>query len=292
MVAVHLKVKRYDPEVDKKPRWQEYEVEVDSKDRVLDALHEAKWHHDGTLTFRRSCAHGVCGSDAMIINGQNGLACGQLIENVGTDITLEPIRGLPVIKDLVVDMEPFFAQYRSILPYLINGDDPGYKERYQSADDRERFDDTTKCILCACCTTSCPVYWGNSSYVGPAAIVERAPVHLRLARPGGRAAPRHPERDAPASSAAALRSTAPTPAPRHQGHPGHRRGQAGDPVRPGVGVRPQRPLRALPSVPRRAARDHRRRTRDRRMRASRRWRDGRRRMRAACGCQRGRRRPR
>ena len=95
----------------------------------------------------------------MIINGQNGLACGQLIENVGTDITLEPIRGLPVIRDLVVDMEPFFAQYRSILPYLINGDDPGYKERYQSAEDRERFDDTTKCILCACCTTSCPVYW-------------------------------------------------------------------------------------------------------------------------------------
>jgi succinate dehydrogenase / fumarate reductase iron-sulfur subunit len=156
MVAVHLKVKRYDPEVDKKPRWQEYEVEIDSKDRVLDALHEAKWHHDGTLTFRRSW---------------NGLACGQLIENVGTNITLEPIRGLPVIKDLVVDMEPFFAQYRSILPYLINGDDPGYKERHQSADDRERYDDTTKCILCACCTTSCPVYWGNSSYVGPAAIV-------------------------------------------------------------------------------------------------------------------------
>ena len=234
MVAVHLKVKRYDPEVDKKPRWQEYEVEVDSKDRVLDALHEAKWHHDGTLTFRRSCAHGVCGSDAMVINGQNGLACGQLIENVGTDITLEPIRGLPVIKDLVVDMEPFFAQYRSILPYLINGDDPGYKERYQSADDRERFDDTTKCILCACCTTSCPVYWGNSSYVGPAAIVERAPVHLRLARPGGRAAPRHPEREVrrlPLPHGVQLHRRLP---PRHQGHPGHRRGEAGPPVRPGL----------------------------------------------------------
>ncbi len=234
MVAVHLKVKRYDPEVDKKPRWQEYEVEVDSKDRVLDALHEAKWHHDGTLTFRRSCAHGVCGSDAMIINGQNGLACGQLIENVGTDITLEPIRGLPVIKDLVVDMEPFFAQYRSILPYLINGDDPGYKERYQSADDRERFDDTTKCILCACCTTSCPVYWGNSSYVGPAAIVERAPVHLRLARPGGRAASRHPEREVrrlPLPHRVQLHRRLP---PRHQGHPGHRRGEARAAVRPGV----------------------------------------------------------
>lgn len=170
-VTVTLKVKRYNPETDTKPRWQTFQVEVDAKDRVLDALHEAKWHQDGTLTFRRSCAHGVCGSDAMVINGQNALACAQLIENVGTDITVEPIRGLPVIKDLVVDMEPFFAQYRSVLPYLINDGDPGYKERRQSQDDRDRFDDTTKCILCAACTTSCPVYWGNSSYVGPAAIV-------------------------------------------------------------------------------------------------------------------------
>ena len=170
-VKVHLKVKRYNPEQDKKPWWQEFEVEAEPTDRVLDALHTAKWEHDGTLTFRRSCAHGVCGSDAMVINGANALACLKLIQDVGTDITVEAIRGLPVIKDLVVDMEPFFAQYRSVLPYLIATDDPGYKERYQSTEDRERFDDTTKCILCAACTTSCPVYWGNSQYVGPAAIV-------------------------------------------------------------------------------------------------------------------------
>ena len=170
-VKVHLKVKRYNPEQDKKPYWQEFEVEAEPTDRVLDALHTAKWEHDGTLTFRRSCAHGVCGSDAMVINGANALACLKLIQDVGTDITVEAIRGLPVIKDLVVDMEPFFAQYRSVLPYLIATDDPGYKERYQSTEDRERFDDTTKCILCAACTTSCPVYWGNSQYVGPAAIV-------------------------------------------------------------------------------------------------------------------------
>jgi len=170
-VSVHLRVKRYNPETDTKPHWEEFTVEAEPTDRILDALHTAKWTIDGTLSFRRSCAHGVCGSDAMVINGANGLACLQLIQNVGTEISLEPIRGLPVIKDLVVDMEPFFAQYRSVLPYLINTDDPGYKERYQSAEDRERFDDTTKCILCACCTTSCPVYWGNPNYVGPAAIV-------------------------------------------------------------------------------------------------------------------------
>ena len=170
-LTVHLRVKRYNPETDKRPHWQEFEVEAEPTDRVLDALHTAKWTIDGTLTFRRSCAHGVCGSDAMVINGANGLACVQLIQDVGTSISLEPIRGLPVIKDLVVDMEPFFAQYRSVLPYLINSDEPGYKERLQSPEDRERFDDTTKCILCACCTTSCPVYWGNSDYVGPAAIV-------------------------------------------------------------------------------------------------------------------------
>jgi succinate dehydrogenase / fumarate reductase iron-sulfur subunit len=170
-VTVNLRVKRYNPEQDKKPYWQEFEVEAEPTDRVLDALHTAKWEHDGTLTFRRSCAHGVCGSDAMVINGANALACLKLIQDVGTDITVEAIRGLPVIKDLVVDMEPFFAQYRSVLPYLIATDEPGYKERHQSTEDRERFDDTTKCILCAACTTSCPIYWGNTQYVGPAAIV-------------------------------------------------------------------------------------------------------------------------
>jgi succinate dehydrogenase / fumarate reductase iron-sulfur subunit len=170
--TVTMTVKRFDPERDTKPHWQRFVVDdVEGTDRVLDVLHKAKWYQDGTLTFRRSCAHGVCGSDAMVINGENALACQLLIQEAGTDITVEAIRGFPVIKDLVVDMEPFFAQYRSVLPYLIASDDPGYKERYQSAEDRERYDDTTKCILCAACTTSCPIYWGNSTYVGPAAIV-------------------------------------------------------------------------------------------------------------------------
>ena len=171
MPEVELKIKRFNPEHDKAPHWETYRVEAEPTDRVLDALHEVKWHHDGTLSFRRSCVHGVCGSDAMVINGSNALACVLLVKDVGTKISVEPIRGLPVIKDLVVDMEPFFDQYKSVLPYLINSTDPGYEERKQSQEDRERFDDTTKCILCAACTTSCPIYWGNESYVGPAAIV-------------------------------------------------------------------------------------------------------------------------
>ena len=172
LLDVQVKVKRYNPDTDTKPHWETYTVQCEPTDRVLDALHKVKWEIDGTLTFRRSCAHGVCGSDAMVINGANGLACIQLIQDVGTKIVVEPIRGLPVIKDLLVDMEPFFAQYRSVLPYLINTGDPGYTERHQTAEQRARFDDTTKCILCAACTTSCPVYWANDTYVGPAAIVQ------------------------------------------------------------------------------------------------------------------------
>lgn len=166
-----IRIKRFNPEVDRKPHWETYTVEVEPTDRVLDALHEIKWRLDGTLTFRRSCAHGVCGSDAMVINGHNALACTVLMRDVGDTVAVEPIRGLPVVKDLLVDMEPFFESYREVLPYLVNHEDPGERERLQSPEERERFDDTTKCILCAACTTSCPIYWGNSSYVGPAAIV-------------------------------------------------------------------------------------------------------------------------
>jgi len=170
-VNVELRIKRWDPDHDEKPHWETYEVTVDETDRVLDALHQVRWHHDGSLAFRRSCGHGVCGSDAMVINGVNRMACVLLISDVGHRVTLEPLRGLPVLKDLVVDMEPFFEQYKSVKPWLVNDDDPGDRERRQSPEDRARFDDTTKCILCATCTTSCPVFWGNQSYVGPAAIV-------------------------------------------------------------------------------------------------------------------------
>lgn len=168
---VTLKVKRFDPEEDDAPYWQTFEVDVEPADRVLDALNEAKWNHDGTLSYRRSCAHGICGSDAMMINGANALACKMLVEEAGDFIVIEPIRGLPVVKDLIVDMEPFFDAYKEMLPFLINDEPLPERERLQSPEDRERFDDTTKCILCACCTTSCPIVWSNDEYVGPAAIV-------------------------------------------------------------------------------------------------------------------------
>jgi succinate dehydrogenase / fumarate reductase iron-sulfur subunit len=170
-MQVQLKIQRYNPEVDNRPHYEEYTVEADPDDRVLDALNQIKWHQDGTLTFRRSCAHGVCGSDGMRINGRNRLACKVLIKDVGARITIEPLLGFDVIKDLVIDMEPFFAAYRKVMPFLVNEDTPPATERPQSPGERELFEDTTKCILCACCTTACPITWTNENWVGPAAIV-------------------------------------------------------------------------------------------------------------------------
>ncbi|MFZ4078801.1 MAG: succinate dehydrogenase iron-sulfur subunit [Microbacteriaceae bacterium] len=172
--TIQLIVSRFDPEVDEEARWESFDVEVFSTDRVLDALHKIKWEQDGSLTFRRSCAHGICGSDAMRINGRNRLACKTLIKDL--DITkaiyVEAIKGLPLEKDLIVDMEPFFAAYREVKPFLIANSKPQKgKERLQSIENREIFDDTTKCILCAACTTSCPVFWTDGQYFGPAAIV-------------------------------------------------------------------------------------------------------------------------
>lgn len=171
--TVTLKILRYNPEKDPKPHYKTYQVEALPTDRVLDLLEAIKGYQDGSLTFRRSCAHGVCGSDAMRINGRNMLACKVLVKDLNTDtITVEPLLGLKIEKDLVVDMQPFFESYRSVLPYLIaETPPPDGKERLQTIEQRERFDDTTKCILCAACTTSCPSFWAHGQYVGPAAIV-------------------------------------------------------------------------------------------------------------------------
>jgi succinate dehydrogenase / fumarate reductase iron-sulfur subunit len=171
--TVTLRIRRFNPELDTEPHWHDYPVQVFGTDRVLDALNKIKWEQDGTLTYRRSCAHGICGSDAMRINGLNRLACKTLIKDLNMDaaITVEAIKGLPLEKDLIVDMEPFFQAYRDVQPFLITKGHEPTRERRQSAADRERFDDTTKCILCAACTTSCPVFWNDGQYFGPAAIV-------------------------------------------------------------------------------------------------------------------------
>ena len=171
---VILRVRRYTPETTgEESYWQEFTVAAHGTDRVLDALHKVKWEQDGSLTFRRSCAHGICGSDAMRINGRNRLACRSLLKdlNPGKPITVEPIKGLPVIKDLVVDMEPFFASYREVMPFLITAGNVPARERIQTMEQRNRYDDTTKCIMCAACTSSCPVFWNDGQYFGPAAIV-------------------------------------------------------------------------------------------------------------------------
>jgi succinate dehydrogenase / fumarate reductase iron-sulfur subunit len=172
-MLVHLKIKRFDP--DRKPSswWSTFSMEADPSDRILDLLLRAKEEHDGSLTFRRSCGHGICGSCAVRVNGANRLACKTLVHEIGSKITLEPLLGLRVEKDLVVDMDPFFDAFRRIKPYLINGEGipADGRERRQSPAQRMRFDDTTKCILCAACTTACPVFWADGEYIGPAALV-------------------------------------------------------------------------------------------------------------------------
>jgi succinate dehydrogenase / fumarate reductase, iron-sulfur subunit len=173
LITVTFRIRRFNPEVAADAFWEDFQIDIDPKERVLDGLHKIKWDLDGTLTFRRSCAHGICGSDAMRINGRNRLACKTLIKDINPEkpITIEAIKGLTVLKDLVVDMEPFFQAYRDVMPFLITKGNEPTRERLQSAEDRERFDDTTKCILCAACTSSCPVFWNDGQYFGPAAIV-------------------------------------------------------------------------------------------------------------------------
>ena len=174
-MQVQFKLKRFNSEQNAKPYWSEHTVEIEQTDRVLDALNFIKWNLDPTLAYRRSCVHGICGSDALVINGRNRLACKFLMKQALKEskvITVEPLRGFPVLKDLVVDMDGFFAKYRAIKPYLINHEREPEKERPQFAEQHARFDFTTPCILCAACTTSCPTFWADKEYLGPAAIVQ------------------------------------------------------------------------------------------------------------------------
>ena len=172
--AVKFRIYRYDPDKDARPYMQDLEVQLAPTDKMLlDALMRIKSSADDSLAFRRSCREGVCGSDAMNINGKNGLACITNLRELKEPIVLKPLPGLPVIRDLIVDMTHFFNQYHSVRPYLINDTPPPEKERLQSPAEREELDGLYECILCACCSTSCPSYWWNSDrFLGPAALLQ------------------------------------------------------------------------------------------------------------------------
>ena len=172
MTRRNFQIYRYDPDRDDKPRMQSYTVELDGSERMLlDALMKLK-QIDPTLSFRRSCREGVCGSDAMNINGKNGLACLTNMQTLPQKITLRPLPGLPVVRDLIVDMSMFFKQYHSIKPYIVNETVAPEKERLQSQEDREELNGLYECILCACCSTSCPSFWWNpDKFVGPAGLL-------------------------------------------------------------------------------------------------------------------------
>ena len=169
-----FKIFRYDPDKDKKPYMQDVTVGLESTDRMLlDALLKIKGTVDDSISLRKSCREGVCGSDAMNINGKNGLACITNLNDLREPIVLKPLPGLPVIRDLIVDMTQFFKQYESIKPYLKNTSIPPEKERKQSPQQREELDGLYECILCACCSTSCPSFWWNpDKFVGPAGLLQ------------------------------------------------------------------------------------------------------------------------
>lgn len=167
---------RYNPEVDEKPYMQDYELDLKQYPAamVLDALKYLKMQ-DETLSFRRSCGEGVCGSDGMNINGKNGLACITPLADLKEPIVLRPFPGMPVVRDLIVDMTNFFKQYEKTKPYLQNNVPPPPKERLQTPEDRAKLDGLYECILCGCCSSSCPSYWWNpDKFIGPAAAVQAA----------------------------------------------------------------------------------------------------------------------
>ena len=170
---MRLSIYRYDPDKDDKPRMQDYDVALEPTDQMLlDALVRAKTMDD-SISFRRSCREGVCGSDAMNINGKNGLACTTKLAELKEPVVLRPLPGLPVIRDLIVDMSQFFKQYHSIKPYLINDNPPPEGERLQTPEERDDLNGLYECILCACCTTACPSFWWNpDKYVGPAGLLQ------------------------------------------------------------------------------------------------------------------------
>ncbi len=177
-MKITLEIQRYNPETGGEPRIQSFPVTVEPTDRILDALMEISRNQDGTLVFRKSCAHGVCGSDAMRINGKECLACKTLVQDVadadGATVRIEPLRHLPVQRDLMVDQSGFFEKFRSVKPFLVPAEEVEEKEYIQSPEQRAIFDEATKCINCSACYSACPILEKNPKFLGPAAIVQAA----------------------------------------------------------------------------------------------------------------------
>ncbi len=164
---------RYNPETDAAPRMQDYEVRLKPTDSMLLHALIRIQEMDDSLALRRSCREGICGSDAMNINGKNGLACVTPLAGLKEPVHIRPLPGLPVIRDLIVDMSQFFKQYHSIKPYLVNDEPPPERERLQSPAEREKLNGLYECILCACCSTACPSFWWNpDKFVGPAGLLQ------------------------------------------------------------------------------------------------------------------------
>ncbi|MFH1143226.1 MAG: succinate dehydrogenase iron-sulfur subunit [Candidatus Eisenbacteria bacterium] len=168
-----LRIFRFNPKVDQGPRYDNFTIEVEPAWTVLDALNAIKWYHDGTLTFRRSCRHGICGSCAMMINGKNELACEKQLSTIKGVVVVEPLKEFAVLRDLMVDQDPFFEKLRLVKPWLINhAAPPTDKERLQSPAERRVLDGTWECILCGACTSACPAFWDNDRFLGPAALLK------------------------------------------------------------------------------------------------------------------------
>jgi succinate dehydrogenase / fumarate reductase iron-sulfur subunit len=167
-----FKIFRFDPEVDKEPYFKTYRIKAEPSDRILDCLNRIKWEQDGTLGYRMSCGHGVCGSDALKINGRCALACQKLVKDYdGSEVVVEPLPSFKVLKDLIVDLEPFFEKVRRMRPYLISETEAPEKERKQLPEESKKVDVAIRCILCACCMGACPVVNENEQFLGPAPLV-------------------------------------------------------------------------------------------------------------------------
>lgn len=167
-----FRIFRYDPQMDEEPRFQVYKIDVEPTDKILDCLNRIRWEQDPSLALRMSCAHGICGSDGMLIDGVCALACQRLVRDYPDDpIAIEPLPNFRVAKDLIVDLDPFFEKHRAGEPYLITKGPEPDAERIQAREDRQLFDEAIRCILCACCTAACPITSQNEEFLGPAALL-------------------------------------------------------------------------------------------------------------------------